>query len=127
LPKPPPPPTSLSELLDENVIKSLYEDQNNGSYEDALKIAWGNDKKAYRTFRKLLRAMESAYEISSYGWQAIPKPKVQFLHRNLLDIAALAELNELTHQGLAEFLDDVCPCGERHSAEAIRKLRTRRG
>jgi hypothetical protein len=125
LPPPAPPPRCLSELLKEKTIKAVYEDQNNGSYEDALKIAGGEDEKAHLTFRKLLRAIEAAYEIRAYGWEAIPIPRVHFLHRNLLEIAALVQLNDLTHQGLVEFFDDVCPCGEKHNAEAIRKLRKR--
>ncbi len=125
LPPPTPPPRSLSELLKEETIKAVYEDQNNGTYEDALKMAGAEDEKAHLTFRKLLRAIEAAYEIRAYGWEAIPKPRVHFLHRNLLEIAALVHLNDLTHQGLVEFLDDICPCGEKHNAEAIRKLRKR--
>lgn len=55
----------------------------------------------------------------------IPKPKVNFLHRELLAIAESLKLNELTTEGLAEFLDDLCPCGKTHNGEAIRKLTKR--
>jgi hypothetical protein len=129
--RPAPPPRRLSELLNEQTVKIVYEQQNNGSYEDALKIAAAGPErngKAYSTFRKLLRAIEAAYGIDycSSGIETIPTPKVHFLHRGLLDIADLARVNDLTHGGIVEFLDDLCPCGKRHTAEAIRKLRRRR-
>ena len=125
LPLPGRPPQHLYELIKEKTVKAVYEDQNNGGYEEALRIAGGENEKAHPTFRKLLRAIVAAYEIRSYGWEAMPKPRVHFLHRNLLEVAALAGLSDLMHQGFVEFLDDVCPCGERHTAEAVRKLRKR--
>jgi hypothetical protein len=124
---PPPAPLHLSELLKEETVKSVYGLQNNGSYEDALKIAATRDEKAYSTFRKLLRAIEAAYEIDycSSGFDAIPKPRVHFLHRNLLQIADSENLQDLTLQGTVEFFDDICPCGKKHKTDAIRKLKKR--
>jgi hypothetical protein len=43
-----------------------------------------------------------------------------------LELVKLADLNALTHPGIVEFLDDLCPCGENHTQEAVRKLRTRK-
>src|SRR5262249_18729108 len=106
-------------------IRAVYEQQNDGTYQEALKLAAFVDGKASSAWRKILHAVDAAYLIDRYGDQAAPKPRVQFLHRELLKIAALADLNDLSHQGIVEFLDDLCPCGERHTAEAIRKLRKR--
>ena len=125
LPPESPPPRRFSDLVEEGTIKAVYEDQNNGSYEAALKIAASRDEGAYAAFRKLMRAVEAAYEIRSYGWEAIPKPRIHFLHRNLLEIADTFVVG-LTREGILEFLDDLCPCGRKHQSDAIRKLIKRR-
>jgi hypothetical protein len=125
LPPPPPPPKRVSELVDERTIRAVYEQQNAGTYREALKLAASDDGKASLAWRKILHAVEAAYFINHYGEQAAPKPRVHFLHRELLEIADAVDLKELTHQGIVEFLDDLCPCGKRHKAEAIRKLRKR--
>jgi hypothetical protein len=125
LPSPPIPPKRLSELLHEKTIKAVYEKQNDGSYEDALKLATSGERKGHATWRKILQAVNAAYLIPYYGDEFIPRPQVHFLHRNLLDIADVVRISDLTHQGIAEFLDDLCPCGRRHEPETIRKLRMR--
>lgn len=122
-----PPPESFSQLVGEGTIRAVYEEQNGGSYIDALKRARSGGKSATQAFRKILNAVEAAYYIEHGGDDSAPKPRVNFLHRNLLEIADLLLLSELTHEGLVEFLDDLCPCGKRHKPDAIRKLRQRRG
>jgi hypothetical protein len=125
LPAPPPPPKQLSELVFEGTIKSIYEEQNDGTYQDALKQASLGTTHAYRVWRKIWRAMDAAYQVNYFGVELAPVPRVHFLHRNLLEIARLVGLADLTHNGVVEFLDDVCPCGRSHKSEAVRKLRNR--
>jgi hypothetical protein len=123
LPPPPPPPECFSELIDDKTVRAVYEDQNVGSYKNALELAAKRDGSV---FRKILNAVNTAYMIEYYGIELAPKPRVHFLHRNLLEIADLGQLSDLTHEGIAEFLDDLCPCGKTHKSDAIRKLRKRR-
>jgi len=119
------PPTRFSELVDDGIIRSVFEDQNVGSYSDALRCAASGDKSAHRAFRKILKAVEPAYLIAHFGDEFAPRPRVHFLHRNLLDIGDLVQLSDLTPEGIVEFLDDLCPCGRRHKPDAVRKLRKR--
>lgn len=119
-------PRHFSELLPEVQIKATYEDHNSGSYEEALAIACEEPtKESWAAFQKILRAMERVYLASYFGVEMLPAPKVNFLHRKLLEIADLAGLGDLTYAGLVEFLNDLCPCGKKHTKEAIRKLRKR--
>jgi hypothetical protein len=122
LPPPPPPPKRFSELIDEKTIRAVYEDQNTGRYGDALKLAARGDHAA---FRRILNDIGQAYLIDYFGLDATPKPRVHFLHRNLLEIADLLDLGDLNHAGIVEFLDDLCPCRRTHRIDAIRKLRKR--
>jgi hypothetical protein len=122
VPPVPPPPRRLPELVRERTIKAVYEEQNDGTYESALKLAASGDLSSWQ---KILHALSGAYLIDRVSVYLAPKPRVHFLHRNLLELANLLELNDLTHQGIVEFLEDLCPCGKRHKVEAIRKLRKR--
>jgi hypothetical protein len=119
------PPKRFSDLLDDKTIKAVYEQQNDGSYEGALKLAASGKPKGTSAWRKIWLAANDAYLIRFYGIEFIPRPRVQFLHRRLLDIADKVKVSDLHHPGIAELLDDLCPCGERHKPEAIRKLRKR--
>ena len=122
LPAPPPPPKCFAELVHEGTIRAVYENQNAGSYNDALKRAAKED---HATFRKILNAIGQAYLIDHAGPEVAPKPRNHFLHRNLLEIANSLDLSDLKHVGILEFFDDLCPCGKAHQPDAIRKLRKR--
>jgi hypothetical protein len=119
---PPPPPKRFSELIDDATIKTVYESQNANSYKNALEGASRGD---HSTFRKIVRAIEKVYVIDRVGIEAAPPPRIHFLHRNLLEIAKLSGLNDLTDEGLLEFLEDLCPCGKVHQPDATRKFRKR--
>jgi hypothetical protein len=125
IPPPPPPPKRLSELVREQTIRAVYEQQNEGNYQEALRQAACGNPKGDLIWRKIWRAIDAAYAIDRYGEELAPKPRVQFLHRNMLEIADLAGLGDLHHEGTVEFLNDTCPCGRKHKSDAVRKLRRR--
>jgi hypothetical protein len=112
----------FSELVDETAIKRVYEDQNADLYKSALLQAARGDAKV---FRKILRAVDSAYVIGQRGAEAARPPRIHFLHRSLLELAELCRLDGLTDEGMVEFLEDLCPCGQPHQSDAIRKFRKR--
>ncbi|SRR5713101_846731 len=126
LPPPSPPPQSLTELVDEKIIGVVYEDQNDGSYKDALKQAARAHGAGTSAWRKILRAIDGAYAIDYYGVEFAPKPRVHFLHRNLLTLADSEHLRGLTLEGILDFFEDMCPCGKTHKSDAVRKLMERR-
>src|SRR6266481_4528785 len=71
-----PPPQTLSDLVGDNIIRFAYEDQNEGSYKEALKHARAGFGKGHRVFRKILRAIETAYLIELYNFDHAPTPRV---------------------------------------------------
>lgn len=125
LPLPLRPPQCLSDLADEKTIKAVFEQQHDTSYGYAIRLAASGYPKGASAWRKILLAVNATYFINFYGTEFIPRPRVQFLHRELLKITERVGINDISHEGIAEFLDDLCPCGKRHEAEAIRKLRKR--
>ena len=120
-------PTSLAQLIQENVVKTVYEDHHADTLREAIRVAgevqdW---KKSWRAFQGIIRAIEMAYVAHYFGEELLPKPKVSILHRGLARIAKASGLEGQTEEGFAEFLDDLCPCGLRSHREAVRKLRSR--
>jgi len=119
-------PQSLLDVVDEDVIAAVFEDQNEISYPAALKTArtdgWG---KGFAMWHKIVRATEATYRIDYFGIECVPRPRTQFLHRNVLMLVQASGLADLTVPGLIEFFDDICPCRKKHNADAIRKLRAR--
>jgi len=122
----PRPPKTFADLVPDATIKVIYEDQNQERYEDAIKRATLGFAAGLAAWQKISRAAEGAYVSEYYGIEFTPKPRVHFLHRNLLlAVAASEELRDLSPVGVAEFLDDNCPCGKSHQPDAIRKLKKR--
>ena len=111
----------------ENVVKNVYEEYHAGTFRDAIRLAaeFQDGKKSWKTFQGIIRAIEMAYLALYFDVEILPKPKVNILHRGLDQIAKAAGLEDLTEEGFAEFLDDVCPCGIKHHKEAVRKLSSR--
>jgi hypothetical protein len=117
-------PKSVHDFINEGAVERLYEQQHSESYRDALfRASQGLGAGGFTAWKEIVNCMIPAYLLDFAGEEALPKPRVNFLHRELLEIA---ETLELDHQeGLAEFLNDICPCEKEHNAEAIRKLRKR--
>lgn len=122
-------PKTLTKLVPEKLVKSIWEEHHSGTFRDALRRAAGFDRegqeKSWKAFQGIIRAMEIAYLVRFFGLELLPKPKVSILHRGLDQIAKAAGLEEQTEEGFAEFLDDLCPCGITRHKEAIRKLSSR--
>ncbi len=122
-------PKTLAELVPAGLVKTIWEDNHNSSFESAIIRAadtnYDDQKKSWKVFKGIIRAMETAYLVEYWGWELLPRPKVNILHRGLDEIAKAAGLGEQTEEGFAKFLDDLCPCGLRRHKEAVRKLGSR--
>jgi hypothetical protein len=92
------PPRQLADLISDKTVMGVYEEQNEGSYENALRQAALGFGGGHRAWSKIRRAIDWAYEIDYLGVEAAPKPRLHFLHRNLFEIAELVEINDLKHQ-----------------------------
>ena len=119
---------SLAELVPEKTVKSVWELDHNTSFQNAIKEAAGASypdvDQCFKTFQAILRAIETAYLVNTWGWEFLHKPKINILHKGLRDIADAAGIGlgkELTEKGFATFLDDLCPCGLKRHESALRR------
>jgi hypothetical protein len=119
-------PNNLNELVPDSLVASKWEEQHCGTYRRALKQAAEagprNRRQSLKAFQAILRALEAAYMVRYWGIEQLQKPRVNIVHRGLNQIAKDVGLRGLTAKGFAEFLDDLCPCGLRDHAGAVRKL-----
>ncbi len=122
VPESQPEPEKLMDLIAEETVRAVYEDQNIGNYKEALRKASAGGKRGLAAWRKILRSIDRAYKIAIDGAEVAPMPKIHFLHRELLDIMKLVEIDDISREGFAEFFDDTCPCGKDHKSDTIRKL-----
>jgi hypothetical protein len=53
------------------------------------------------------------------------KLKFSYKHFKIMVDGVDFGLDSLTHDELADCLDEICPCGQKHSPEYLKKLRTR--
>jgi hypothetical protein len=122
-------PKSLAELIPESLVRAIWQEHHSGSFNSAIEKAagfgCGPNEVSWKIFSKILRTMEIAYNVSRFGDDLLPKPKISILHRGLERIAVAAGLGDQAEEGFAEFLDDLCPCGLKRHRDAIRKLRSR--
>jgi hypothetical protein len=117
-------PKRLSDILDEKLVRDVYE----YLHEEPLKNAFArfNTKEGGRAFDKISEAVVVALDVSRLGEQGLPRPRGNWLHRQLLELAAAAKLRHLTDRDMAEFFNDLCPCGATHTRETMKKFRQRR-
>jgi hypothetical protein len=122
-------PASLSELISERTVKTIWEENHSGRFVDAIAQAaatdYKNPAKSWKVFQSIIRAIESAYLVDYVGLELLQRPKVNILHKGLNEIANAAGIGDQTEEGFAEFLDDLCPCGLKKHREAVRKLSSR--
>jgi hypothetical protein len=118
-------PRTLWQLISQGTVRNIWEDSHSGSFEQAIARATptihSEHQKSWKVFKGIVRAIETAYLVDYFGWELLPKPKVNILHKGLNEIAKAAGIGDQHEKGFAEFLDDLCPCGLKKHREAVRK------
>jgi hypothetical protein len=125
LPKPKTPKT-LKELFDADLARTIHT-VHEYLYEESLTDAFNrlDSPVVHEAFDQINHAVKVALDVNRYGAQTLPRPRGNWIHRQLLQIARAAKLESLTNREMAEFFNYLCPCGARHTREAIKKFRQR--
>lgn len=58
-----------------------------------------------------------------HGYETLPKPRGNWLHRQILDVLTAA--GKFSDRDMAKLFDYFCPCGTEHNREAMKKFRWR--
>jgi hypothetical protein len=69
--------------------------------------------------------IETALYFARVGEQPLPKPRANWLHRQILSFIQASTSEKFTDSELAELFDYFCPCSSGHNREAMKKFRWR--
>ncbi len=117
-------PTRLSDILPEEVVQRVHEYLYEQPFEDALAEVHSADT-ANASLERLKNTIETALEVRHFGDEALPAPRGNWLHRQLLGIITAVAPEKVTDSEMVELFDHFCPCGIEHNREAIKKFRWR--
>jgi hypothetical protein len=122
----PKPLKQLGDILKEKTVRAVYEYLYEEPFSDAMRQLNAGYREGEQAFNQISEAVKVTLGVSWIGAEMLPKPRGNWLHRQLLEVAKAAHLGHLTNREMAEFFDDLCPCRSKHTRETIKKFRQRR-
>jgi hypothetical protein len=115
--------TRLSDVLPEKVVREVHEYLYEEPFQDALTEMAANVSE--KAFARIRTTIETALEVRRFGEQALPTPRGNWLHRQILGIVRAAQPDRITDSEMAQLFNYLCPCGHEHKREAMKKFRSR--
>lgn len=116
--------TRLSDILPEKVVRQVHEYLYEQPFGDSLKglESAATDQGA---LLRIKNTLEAALYVGHIGYEALPTPRGNWLHRQILGLLIVATPAKFTDSEMAEFFNYFCPCGAEHNREAMKKFRWR--
>ena len=115
--------TRLNDILPEKIVREVHEYLYEEPFQDALAEISAHSSE--KLFARIRNTIETALEVRRFGEQALPMPRGNWLHRQILGIVRAAEPERITDSEMAQLFDHLCPCGHEHKRETIKKFRSR--
>ena len=117
-------PTRLRDILQENTVQQVHEYLHEETFLDALGELRSDDADM-KALGRIKETIDTALDFARFGEQALPKPRGNWLHRQILSFILASTSEKFTDSELAELFDYFCPCGSGHNREAMKKFRWR--
>ena len=117
-------PTRVLDILPERVIRQVHEYLHEEPFLDALDELRSDDADM-KALGRIKETIDTALDFARFGEQALPKPRGNWLHRQILSFIQASTSEKFTDSELAELFDYFCPCGSGHNREAMKKFRWR--
>jgi hypothetical protein len=118
------PPTRLSDILPEKVVRQVHEYLYEEPMDDALDEL-SSPETIHGALARIKNTVETALYVQQFGEQALPAPRGNWLHRQMLGLIRAAIPQKITDSETAKLFDYLCPCGGAHNRETIKKFRWR--
>jgi hypothetical protein len=119
-------PTQLRDILPEQTVRQVHEYLHEEQFKDAL-LAMRSDDSRVSAYRRIEETLMRAFRVHDFGFESLPKPRGNWLHRKLLDVLTASTSEQFSDSEMAKLFDYFCPCGNAHSRETIKKFRWRLG
>lgn len=117
-------PTRLSDVLPEKMVRQVHEYLYEEPFQDALDELTSAET-IHGALARIKNTLETALYVGKFGEQALPTPRGNWLHRQMLGLIRAAIHERITDSEIAKLFDYFCPCGTEHNREAIKKFRWR--
>jgi hypothetical protein len=117
-------PRRLLDILPERVVRQVHEYLHEEPFTDAVGELLLDDA-VMKALERIKETIETALYFYRFGEQALPKPRGNWLHRQILSFIQSSTSEKFTDSELAELFDYFCPCGSGHNREAMKKFRWR--
>jgi hypothetical protein len=75
--------------------------------------------------KRIRETVEAALFAVQHGYETLPKPRGNWLHRQILDVLTAAAPGKFSDRDMTKLFDYFCPCGTPHNREAMKKFRWR--
>jgi hypothetical protein len=115
---------TFADLLPEDVVEQVHEYLYEQPWRDALDQL-NSDETRESAFARLRHTVNVALDVIHYGNEALPAPRGNWLHRQILGIVLAIKPAKFTDSEMAELFKYFCPCGDEHTRDIIKKFRWR--
>jgi hypothetical protein len=78
-----------------------------------------------RALNRIKETINSALYVERHGYETLPKPRGNWLHRQVLGVFTAVAPGKLSDSEMVKLFDYFCPCGTQHNREAMKKFRWR--
>jgi nitrate reductase beta subunit len=117
-------PKRLRDILSEKIVSQVHEYLHEEPFQDALEELHAADAH-WAALKRIQDTIVTALEVGQFGEQTLPKPRGNWLHRQMLRLIRAATSEHFTDSEMAELFEYLCPCGAQHSRETVKKFRWR--
>jgi hypothetical protein len=114
----------LADILPESTVEQVHEYLHEEPFREALAELYSPEGRS-RAFNRIKDTISNALNAEHYGYETLPKPRGNWLHRQLLRALTAAAPGKFTDSDMVKLFDYFCPCGSEHNREAMKKFRWR--
>jgi hypothetical protein len=118
------PPTQLRDILPERTVYQVHEYLYEEPFKEALVDLYSADARS-QALERIRNTILNALTAHQFGYEALPKPRGNWLHRQVLGVLAAAAPGKFSDLEMVKLFDYFCPCGTAHNREAMKKFRWR--
>jgi hypothetical protein len=118
------PPTQLRDILPERTVHQVHEYLYEEPFKEALVDLYSADARS-QALERIRNTILSALTVEQLGYEALPRPRGNWLHRQVLGVLTAAAPGKFSDLDMVKLFDYFCPCGTAHNREAMKKFRWR--
>ncbi len=117
-------PKCLRDILPESDVEQVHEYLHEEPFQEALGELYSADGHS-RALDRIKETVDSALFVVQHGYETLPKPRGNWLHRQVLGMLSTAAPGKFSDREMAKLFNYFCPCGVEHNREAMKKFRWR--